>query len=1197
MPDQNPANRREQCVIRAFISSTFRDMIEDRNELMTHTWPELRRFCRERQVELVEVDLRWGIAEEQSTRKETLKLCLDEIRACRPFFIGLLGERYGWVPGDDAYTADLKEEQPWLKDTQGKSVTELEILHGVLNNPDMAERSFFYFRDPEYAGKRGADFLSENDEAQKKQDDLKQVIRTMCNAKNIPLYEYYPDPGALAALVLEQLKAAIEEEFPKESIPNPIDREARDHEAFAEIRRRTYIGRPDYFETLDRHAVGDGAPLVLLGDSGSGKSALLANWVDSWRKAHPKDFIIQHYIGGTFDSAVHWKVMGRLMAEIKHWTDDPEELPSSNDDMLRDFPVWLSKARIRAQREGVRLIIVLDALNQLEDTDHGRLLSWLPEHLFNGALRLIVSTLSGDTLEVIEKRDWPVLRIQSLTSDERRKMIAHYLERFSKKLDDHRLERIAGSESAANPLNLKILLDELRVTGTHDKLDERLDDYLAAKDIPTLLGKVLARYQRDYERDRKDLVSETLRLIWAARRGLTEAELLQLLRPANLPQLPLAAWVPLRAALEESLVDRGGILNFAHDFLRSAVETAFVPDLDKKDDFRITLAGYFEAQPTTARSSDELPWLLRQAGLDDRLRNCLLHIDRFLEIQNRDEEELRTYWIYLKEEKNMGRAYLESFNAWLAQKGKGQKGTSFAANQVGIFLFIAALHEEAEPLMKLALKIDENNFGKDHPNVAADLNNLALLLQETNHLSEAEPLMKRALKIDEDSFGQDHPNVAIRLLNLARLLKDTNRLSEAEPLYRRALNINENNFGKDHPNVAVDLNNLAQLLQETNRLSEAEPLMKRALKIDEDSFGQDHPMVAIRLNNLALLLKDTNRLSEAEPLYRRALKIDGDSFGQDHPKVANRLNNLAQLLQATNRLSEAEPLSRRMVEIFIKFTHTTGHPHPFLQTAINNYGGLLQAMDWSEKQIGDQLRKIAPKRQETSYVVEEYDLATAAVLKALREKDDQALPDATVAAGKSEVEWYTRESSAKRCNQIIIAEKAVSSCKSPIGGPFICGLEQARMWGMGTFFSDSEPYICVKCVGVEDDIKEIPCRLAFSFYRYGEAGIFQPLLEIMHNTNNPFIVENPWNLKGNEILRVGKDLLSRSHIVLQFFDENMLGIHARVIKPPQKCMNAIRALFEDACKYNNELVAPNFRAAENRYYDMNPMEVSPILKK
>jgi hypothetical protein len=127
--------------------------------------PELRRLCRERQVELVEVDLRWGISEEQSTRKETLKLCLDEIRLYRPFFIGLPGERYGWTPGSDASTADLKEEQPWLKDLRGKSVTELEILHGVLNSPEMAGRSFFYLRDPAYAQARGADFLSEDGSA------------------------------------------------------------------------------------------------------------------------------------------------------------------------------------------------------------------------------------------------------------------------------------------------------------------------------------------------------------------------------------------------------------------------------------------------------------------------------------------------------------------------------------------------------------------------------------------------------------------------------------------------------------------------------------------------------------------------------------------------------------------------------------------------------------------------------------------------------------------------------------------------------------------------------------------------------------------------------------------------------------------------------------------------------------------------
>jgi nephrocystin-3 len=311
-------------LIRIFISSTFRDMIEERDALMTHTWPELRRLCRQRHVELVEVDLRWGIAESQSTRRETLHLCLHEIQTCRPFFVGLLGERYGWIPGDDAFTADLQEEQPWLADLRGKSVTELEIFHGVLNNPDLARRASFYFRDPAYAQARGPDFLSESDAAARKQTALKTAIRTTCTAKPIPLRENYTDPSELAALVLADLSAAIEAEFPKESIPDSLTREAQDHEAFAEIRRRTYIGREEYVTALDCHASGDGGPLLLLGDSGSGKSALLANWLAHWRKHHSTDFVVQHHIGGTADSADHWRLMTRVMAEIKRWSGDPE---------------------------------------------------------------------------------------------------------------------------------------------------------------------------------------------------------------------------------------------------------------------------------------------------------------------------------------------------------------------------------------------------------------------------------------------------------------------------------------------------------------------------------------------------------------------------------------------------------------------------------------------------------------------------------------------------------------------------------------------------------------------------------------------------------------------------------------------------------------------------------------------------------
>ena len=47
-------------------------------------------------------------------------------------------------------STELVQREPWLAEHREQSVTELEILHGVLNNTEMADHAFFYFRDPAY---------------------------------------------------------------------------------------------------------------------------------------------------------------------------------------------------------------------------------------------------------------------------------------------------------------------------------------------------------------------------------------------------------------------------------------------------------------------------------------------------------------------------------------------------------------------------------------------------------------------------------------------------------------------------------------------------------------------------------------------------------------------------------------------------------------------------------------------------------------------------------------------------------------------------------------------------------------------------------------------------------------------------------------------------------------------------------------
>jgi hypothetical protein len=116
--------------------------------------------------------------------------------------------------------------------------------------------------------------------------------------------------------------------------------------------------------------------------------------------------------------------------------------------------------------------------------------------------------------------------------------------------------------------------------------------------------------------------------------------------------------------------------------------------------------------------------------------------------------------------------------------------------------------------------------------------------------------------------------------------------------------------------------------------------------------------------------KATNRLEEAEPLMRRALAIDEKSYGPDHPEVAGALNSLANLLKATNRLQEAEPMMRRVIAIFLKFTRSTGHPHPHLKVAFGNYRSFLEAMSLGEEEVA---RRISEVGKEAGLDEQSYD--------------------------------------------------------------------------------------------------------------------------------------------------------------------------------------------------------------------------------
>ncbi|KAG5476414.1 hypothetical protein LSCM1_04118 [Leishmania martiniquensis] len=128
-------------VCRFFISSTFLDMNNERNAITLDIFPRLRRWAAEAglKVTLLEVDLRWGIPALATRRNLSTSVCLNEVSRCSPFFVGVIGARYGSSPPtplqlvvDEDVDA---EDYAWMQELSDPhvSVTELEMRHAIYN--------------------------------------------------------------------------------------------------------------------------------------------------------------------------------------------------------------------------------------------------------------------------------------------------------------------------------------------------------------------------------------------------------------------------------------------------------------------------------------------------------------------------------------------------------------------------------------------------------------------------------------------------------------------------------------------------------------------------------------------------------------------------------------------------------------------------------------------------------------------------------------------------------------------------------------------------------------------------------------------------------------------------------------------------------------------------------------------------------
>ncbi|XP_032893939.1 tetratricopeptide repeat protein 41-like [Amblyraja radiata] len=617
-------------------------------------------------------------------------------------------ERNIYIAANNGYSWILNE--PHLT----CSLMELEITEAAFLNDSRS--SFFYYRDPQHIddillnvpqNKRQPIYniyKSRDHEEERKIWELKEKIVN----KGLPV-TFFRTLEELGEAVLKDWRNIIDKLYPMDSVHLSTDHESylelSYHEAFAQKYCKVFVENAEtqrVFEILDAFAAfpqydgtqnGDqiednskitdlkqashssiveprpnitfdcNSLLLLSGDRGCGKTAMICNWLKYFRKENPNVLVLSQYVGCSSASYDIMSFMRRCILKLRLEYFGAEDQPSVFSENPTD--VWIFHMLCEAFIAAIGLkpcVLVIDGADRLCGTrglsaQQVKEFSWLPQFL-PAQCRLIVTTVVFNMayISLSKHQDVKVVHISSVPNyEEQAKIFQAHLTGHHEEISQSQIKNIMSIKLSCLPLVLVILANELQISGPFRKADY-LEEYLACHTIPELWNAVLKRWIEDYSWI-KDIgtttrgndiatsastsdcsssgptgwVVDVLCLLSISRCGLTEVDIHQLLVYLGYngaDKVSKYDWILFRAASMEWIQEMpDGLLNFTHHSVQDAVgyfllgtivpikeSTLKSPFTCKRSRFHHLFQEYLSRQSYTLKLYQELPWHLKTSG-------------------------------------------------------------------------------------------------------------------------------------------------------------------------------------------------------------------------------------------------------------------------------------------------------------------------------------------------------------------------------------------------------------------------------------------------------------------------------------------------------------------------------------------------------------------------------------------------------
>ena len=563
--------------LRLFISSTFIDMNSERDAL-TRVFPQIKELCEQRGVEFVPLDLRWGITEEAAKEGRVIETCLREIDDARPFFIGIIGHRYGWAPQVSdlgEYGDDLMQKYPWLEPAinEQMSITEMEMQHAALMNMnDEKMNAAFYIRSDKMVVDK-----SFKESAGSKEERKLNALKHKVRSQQRYAARDYDSIDQLAEMVLKDVTQFVDRAFPRTEVSS-FDQDAELQERILNSRSKTLIPLQRYQLQIDKWLQEKAKRDILItGKSGVGKSYVLAHVVQQLRNKGEKVVYVDfselesmrcmEYVTGEMLCQLGvknrkqveksmmigclfsfiWKFIVLMFKSIfltpfrMAFGSRDNAVKSISDDMTQVMSTLQSRTLVEqvkqvgkalAKKPNVVLYVALDNMDDLTGDDMSLY------GVFGGTnqVRLLSSaSLNSKTYAYVQSLpDTEQLEVQNMGIYQASSYVNNYLAQYGKMLDARgdQCGKLMRSGVAGNPMMMSHVLQLMVRFGSHEKLENYIYELSNIKNESELYGLMIKHILSQFDKaEQQKRVKEIIAIVAVAKDGLTENEIQDILKP------------------------------------------------------------------------------------------------------------------------------------------------------------------------------------------------------------------------------------------------------------------------------------------------------------------------------------------------------------------------------------------------------------------------------------------------------------------------------------------------------------------------------------------------------------------------------------------------------------------------------------------------------------------------------------------